>query len=171
MSINLEEKTINALRWIIPILNKHDVPYRIGGGFTAHVYGSDRPVNDIDFSFSGKYFPLMMPDISEYIEYDLKHYSNEKWDCDGLTINYHGQEIDMTDVDTLRMSNREKTEWLQTKDHFRKFPNITVKIDGMDISLIDPRDLVAYKKELADEDHLYQMIDVKAVEQYIKDNN
>jgi hypothetical protein len=167
----MEEKTLKALHFIVGILDKHNVPYRIGGGFAAHIYGSERPVNDIDISLSGKYFSIIMPDILDYIEYELKHYLNKKWDCDGITLNYNGQDIDMTDVDTLRMSNKELTKWFQTKDSFRKFPNVIKEVDGIEVSLIDPRDLVSYKKELADSDHLYQLIDIEAVEKYIIDNN
>lgn len=57
----MEEKTLNALRWIVGILNKHQVPYRIGGGFAAHIYGSNRPINDIDISLPGKYFSAIVP--------------------------------------------------------------------------------------------------------------
>ncbi len=166
----MEEKTANALKWIVKILNKHNIPYRIGGGFAAHVYGSPRPIKDIDITFSGKYFPIIMPDVSEYIEYEFKHYLNEKWDCDGMTLNYYGQEIDITDIDTLRMSNRELTKWFQTKDNFRKFDPILTDVNGIEVLLIDPRDLIAYKKELADKDHQYQLIDVKAVQEYINKN-
>jgi len=165
------EKTLKGLHWIVDILNKNNIPYRIGGGFAAHVYGSERQVNDIDISLSGKYFPLIMSDISEYIEYDLKHYLNEKWDCDTLSLDYHGQEIDMTDIDTLFMSNKEQTEWFKSKDNHRKFPSVLTIFDGFEISLVDPRDLVAYKKELVDDGHLYQADDVKAIEKYITDHN
>jgi hypothetical protein len=167
----MEEKTINALRWIVSILDKYNIQYRIGGGFAAHVYGSERPIKDIDITISGRYFSTIMPDILEYVEYDLKHYSDEKWDCDGLTINYYGQEIDISDIDTLRMSDKELTEWFQTKDKFRKYEPLSINVNGIKISIIDPRDLVAYKKELADQEHLYQIIDIEAVEKYIKDNN
>lgn len=71
----------------------------------------------------------------------------------------------MTDIDTLRMSNKEKSEWFQTKDRYRKYPNQIVEIEGVSVSLIDPRDLVAYKREL-DGDH--QLVDIAAVEQYIR---
>ncbi|NVN97032.1 hypothetical protein HXX01_02250 [Candidatus Nomurabacteria bacterium] len=167
----MEPKTKDALYWIIGILDKHQIPYRIGGGFAAHFYGSDRPINDIDISLSGEYFPVIIKEVSEYITAGPKHYINEKWDCDTLSINYGGQRIDMTDIDTLRMSNKEKTEWHQTKDKYRNFPNIMTNIEGIEVSLMDPRDLVAYKKELADENHLYQLIDIEAVEKYIKENN
>lgn len=161
----MEEKTLSALHWIIPILNKHDIPYRIGGGFAAHIYGSSRPINDIDFSLPGIHFPGIVSEVSEYITSGPKHYKNEKWDCDTLSLNYQGQEIDITDIDTLRMSNKEKTMWFQTIDHFRKFDTIPVEIGGMTVSLIDPRDLIAYKKHL-DGDH--QLVDIEAVEKYIE---
>lgn len=163
----MEEKTTNALKWIVSILNKHNIPYRIGGGFAEHFYGSTRPVNDIDFSLSGEYFPIIVSETKDYITSGPKHYLNEKWDCNTLSLNYQGQEIDMTDINTLRMSNKEKTEWFQTKEHFRKYPTVPVEIEGIIIQLIDPRDLVAYKKELVDEKHQYQMVDVQAVEKYI----
>lgn len=160
----MEQKTIDALKWIVGILDKHSIPYRIGGGFAAHIYGSNRPVNDIDISLSGTYFPTIVSEVSGYITAGPKHYSNEKWDCETLSLNYHGQDIDMTDVDTLRMSNKEKTEWFQTKDHFRRFDAVPTEVAGIAVSLIDPRDLVAYKKHL-DGDH--QLVDIEAVQKYI----
>lgn len=170
MEIKLEEKTINALKWIVGIFNKNNIPYRIGGGFAAHFYGSTRPINDIDFSLSGEYFPIVVSETKDYIASGPKHYLNEKWDCDTLSLNYKGQEIDITDIDTLRMSNKEQTKWFHTKDHFRKFETVPIEFQEIIIQLIDPRDLVAYKKELADENHMYQMSDVEAVERYIKNN-
>lgn len=70
----------------------------------------------------------------------------------------------MTDIDTLRMSNKEKTEWFQTKELFRKFDTVPTEVAGITVSLIDPRDLVAYKKHL-DGDH--QLVDIEAVQKYI----
>ena len=149
-------------------MDKHQVPYRIGGGFAAHIYGANRPINDIDITFPGKYFPIIIPEVTGYVAYEFGHSKDEKWDCDGLTLEYEGQEIDMTDIDTLKMSNKKKTEWLQTKDNFRKYPNVIRDVEGIKISLIDPRDLVAYKRHLDGE---HQTVDVKAVEEYIKENN
>lgn len=167
----MEEKIINALKWLIPILNKNNIPYRIGGGFASYVYGSKRPINDIDISLSGEYFDIIVSETKNYITSGPKHYINEKWDCYTLSLNYEGQEMDITDIDTLRMSNKEQTEWFQTKDDFRKFPNLIKIIEGVETSLIDPRDLLAYKKELADKNHQYQMIDVLALEKYIYGKN
>ena len=164
----MEEKTLNALHWIVGILNKNNIPYRIGGGFAAHIYGAERPVNDIDITLPGKYFKIIIPEVTEYITAELKHYSDEKWDCDGLSLNYHGQEIDITDIDTLRMSNKEQTKWFQTKDEFRMFPSLLINVDGINVSFIDPRDLVAYKKHRDGDCHL---IDIAAVKKYIAIHN
>ncbi len=163
----MQEKTIKTLRWIVDILDRNKIPYKIGGGFAAHVYGSNRPVNDIDISLSGKYFSLIIPEVKEYITVGPKHYSNEKWDCDTLSLNYHGQDIDITDLDTLKMTNLDKTKWIQVKD-IRLFDAITKNIEGIDVSIMDPRDLIAYKKELGGE---HQLTDIEAVQKYIEENN
>jgi hypothetical protein len=161
----MDKKTLRALNWIVSILEAHKIPYRVGGGFAAHMYGSLRPVKDIDISLSGKYFRVIMPEVKEYITSELQHYSDEKWDCNTFSLDYEGQEIDITDLDTLRMSNKEETQWFQTKNFYKKFPNRVVDIGGISISLIDPRDLVAYKKELNGE---HQLEDIKSIEYYIQ---
>lgn len=163
----MQEKTKEALKWIVEILDRNNIPYRIGGGFAAHFYGSNRPINDIDISLSGKFFPIIVKETSEYITAGPKHYLNAKWDCDTLSLNYKGQDIDITDIDTLRMSNKEETEWFQTKDDYRKFDPILTDVEGIKVFLIDPRDLVAYKKHLGGD---HQLVDIEAVEKYIVAN-
>lgn len=158
----LEPKTLSALKWITEILDKNTIPYKIGGGFAAHIYGSPREINDIDISLSGKDFDLILPNVKEYITAGPKHYLNEKWDCTTLSLNYHGQDIDLTDVDTLKMTNLEQTNWIQVKD-IRLFENIIKDINGIKVSIMDPRDLIAYKKELGGE---HQLIDIEAVRKY-----
>jgi hypothetical protein len=161
----MQQKTISALLWIVTIFDKHNIPYRVGGGLAAHLYGSERPINDIDISLSGTYFPTILVEVGDYLISGPKHSSNEKWDCDTLSLNYHGQEIDISDIDTLRMSNKERTEWLVTKDHFRKFPTVPIEVEGKIVQIIDPRDLMAYKEHLTDRE--YQISDIEAVRKYV----
>lgn len=163
MYLNLEEKTARGLEWIVEIFGRNNVPYKIGGGFAAKVYGSPRQINDIDISLSGIYFPIIVPEVSKYITAGPKHYSNEKWDCDTLSLNYEGQEIDLTDVDTLKMSNLQQTEWMNVKEK-RLYNGVITDINGIKASIMDPRDLISYKKELGGE---HQLIDIKAIQEYI----
>lgn len=163
----MDEKTLRGFKWIVEILTKNKIPYRIGGGFAAHVYGSPRPINDIDISVSGRYFPIIVPKVSGYIVAGPQHYLNEKWNCDTLSLDYHGQKIDLTNVETLRMSNIEQTAWIQAKDLYSQYDPVVMRVEGTDVSLFDPRGLIAYKKELGGE---HQQIDIDAVQTYIAEH-
>lgn len=153
----MEQKTLDALKWIAQILNEHTIPYRVGGGMATHLYGSGRTVNDIDISISGSYFPIIVPLVKDYVTAGPKHYKNEKWDCDTLSLNYHGQDIDLTDVDTLLMSKKDTGEWVRNKDIYDKHPNVVKGVDGVPVSLMNPRVLLEYKQELSGEHQEYDM--------------
>ena len=163
----MEEKTLNALKWIIDILSENNIPYCVGGGMAAHLYGSGRQVNDIDISVSGKYFPTIIPLTRNYITVGPKFYKNDKWDCTTLSLNYKGQDIDMTDADTLMMKKKDDTGWVRNKEIYQKHPNVIKVVDGISVSLMDPRVLLEYKQELDGE---HQEFDIKFLRDYIKDN-
>jgi hypothetical protein len=158
---SFEKKTIDALHWIVEIFNRHNVPYRIGGGFAAKMYGSARPLNDIDFGIPEKYFSIILPDISKYITYGPKRYKDAKWDCELITLNYHNQEIDISGTETIKMSNKERTKWLSLDE---SSDTLSMNAEGIEIKVMNPVELMEYKKEL-DGDH--QLIDIKAVENYL----
>ena len=99
-----EQKTIDALKWIVDIFNKYNIPYRIGGGFAAKIYGSPRPLNDIDFGISGISLANSLTDI-----------------------------LDMN-------------------------------VQGVDVKIMNPRELKNYKKELNGE---HQLMDIQAIDNYL----
>ncbi|MFZ1719753.1 MAG: hypothetical protein WAU28_00200 [Candidatus Moraniibacteriota bacterium] len=161
----MEQKTTEALKWIVKILNDNRIHYRIGGGLAVALYGSTRPIKDIDISLSGKYFPVIVPIVQQFIIAGPQHYLNEKWDCATLSLNYHEQDIDLTDVDTLLMKNHEETEWIKNEIVYDKYPTITKKIEGMSVTLMHPKVLLEYKQHLSGE---HQESDQKFLEQYIR---
>lgn len=161
----MQQKALDGLKWIVSILNKIDAPYRLGGGAATHLYGSGRPVNDIDISISGKYFPTLLPLVKEFIAIGPTHYLNEKWDCTTLSLNYHGQDIDLTDVDTLLMRSNNGREWVRSKEIYKKYPNQTVRVDDISITLMHPQVLLEYKKHLSGK---HQEYDRKFLKEYIK---
>ncbi|RJO62297.1 hypothetical protein C4544_00425 [candidate division WS5 bacterium] len=163
----MKEKKLNALKWIVGILNENHIPYCIGGGMATYLYGSDRPVNDIDISILGKYFSAIVPLVKNYITAGPKHYKNDKWDCTTLSLNYEGQDIDMTDADTLMMSKKDGTGWIRNKEIYQKYPNVLKNVDDTAVSLMDPRVLLEYKQELDGE---HQEFDRKFLEKYIMTN-
>ena len=158
----------DALKWIVTILHDNKIPYRIGGGLAAHIYGSDRPVNDIDISLSGKYFPVIIPLVKDYISAGPKYYENEKWKCTTLSLTYNNREIDLTDSDTLLMSTLDGNDWIENKSIYSKCPDLVMNVNNIDVCLMHPRVLVEYKQELVGE---HQKHDINFLLKYIKDND
>ena len=161
----MNKNTKEALKWIVKILNGLNISYRIGGGVAVHLYGHTREINDIDISISNDYFDCIIPFVREYIIAGPKHYKNEKWDCMTLSLNYHGQDIDITDASTLLMTNREGTEWIENRKIYQKYPDNIIDFDGINIPLMHPKILIEYKKELSGK---HQEDDIRFLESYIK---
>lgn len=148
----MNDHTAKALKWIIEILRRSNIPYRVGGGVATFLYGSGREINDIDISISGEYFSRLLPLVEEYVIAGPKHYLNEKWDCNTLSLNYNGQDIDLTDVNTLLMKNSDSGEWIKNKDIYQKWPDIEKTIDeGLIVNLMHPKVLLEYKHHLGGE--------------------
>ncbi len=162
-----DKKTIDALRWIVGIFNKNNIPYRIGGGFAAKMYGSSRPLNDIDFGIPEKCFPIILPEISKYTTYGpIRSNDDGKWDCELICLNYNGQDIDISGTDTMKMSNKERTMWIPRG--IFPYDTTDMNIEGIDIKVMNSRELVTYKRELDGE---HQLVDIKAIEEYLANSN
>ena len=151
-------KTQNALFWITNILNKKNIPFQISGGFAAKIYGSPRPLNDIDVDIPDVNFPDIYNDIKPYLIYGPDHYLDEKWDAQLATLNYEGQEIDITGATNCKISNKKKDAWLPYPCDFNKVSYM--EIFGIKVPVISKDALVAYKKELDGEQ---QIIDIEAI--------
>lgn len=161
-----EEKTITALKWIIEILSKKNIPYQISGGFAAKMYGSNRSLNDIDIDIPESTLNLILEEVTPYITYPLQQYKDGKWDMQLMTLNYNGQEIDIGGGENAKISNKERTAWLKLPVDFSNTTNIT--IEGIQVSFISPEKLIEYKKHLDGE---HQKEDIDATEYYIKIKN
>lgn len=157
----MEEKTLNALRWIVGIFEAHQIQYQISGGFAAKLYGSSRLLNDIDIDISEKRFTEILPEIQSYITYGPNRYKDGKWELDLITLNYNGQEIDIGGADDARISNKERTAWISLPPVSSKA--LDIEVGGTYVKVIPPLDLIEYKSEL-DGDH--QAIDIEAVKGY-----
>jgi hypothetical protein len=159
--MDVTETVGNALRWIIGILDRHNIQYQITGGFAAKLYGSSREVNDIDIDICEKDFQTILPYISHYLIDGPTHYNDGKWDGEFITINYRGQYIDISAIDSLRITNKERTEWLPYQQSY--FESLDIDVNGMKLKILSPRKLVQDKKELDGE---HQLIDIQAIEKY-----
>lgn len=159
----MPKRAVAAVKWIVGILHAHAIEYQIAGGFAAKIYGSPRELNDIDVDIREKDFATILPDISPYVISGPLRFNDGKFDCEWINLKYHDQEIDISGTDTLRMSNKERTEWI-TYPNFT-FDTLDVDLEGTTIKVVHPRKLVAYKKEL---DGPHQLLDIEAAEKYLR---
>lgn len=150
--------TKKSFLWIVNILEKHRVPFVIIGGLSARIYGSPRPLNDIDIDIPVKYFDVILEDIKPYIIYGPDHYVDARWDEQAITLNHEGQEIDLCGGDTIKIRDRRTGEWRNMPTDFIHVEKM--EVFGVVVPVIKKENLVAYKSMLDGE---HQQVDIKAI--------
>ena len=60
---NDPQKIGQALRWIVSLLKRYDIPYQICGRTAVKAYGATRPLVDIDMYASLQQSPHCLPPI------------------------------------------------------------------------------------------------------------
>jgi hypothetical protein len=142
----MKKDTESALKWIVNILQKHNIPFQIGGGFAARMYGVDRELVDIDIAIPTDKLNELLPEVKDYITHDLRHYLDEKWDCIGMTINYKGQEIDFVGAQGKKIFDEINKKWITLENDFSN--NEYKEIYGLTIPLMPKEKLITYKSIL-----------------------
>lgn len=158
----MEDKAFVALKWIVGILNERSVEYQITGGFAAKMYGSERELNDIDIDIRDEGMNKILPMIQPHVIFGPTRYTDDKWDCLLVTLSYHGREIDIAGIDTLRISNKERARWITYPDY--RFEVVDMSIAGIKVKVQHPTRLIEYKRELDGE---HQQADIQTAEEYM----
>ncbi|MFP4514737.1 MAG: nucleotidyltransferase domain-containing protein [Parcubacteria group bacterium] len=165
LNTKMKNKQLQALRWIINILSKDNIQYRISGGFAAHLYGSKREVNDIDIDIPENDFEKIFDKVKDYIILGPENYKDERWNLKLMTLNYLGQEIDIGGAYNQKIFDDLSKRWIHSPANFSKLKK--VYFEGIKLTVINPSDLINYKKLLSGD---HQRIDIKAVQEYIKNS-
>jgi hypothetical protein len=159
MEIQLDEKTNNALLWITGILNKHKIPFQISGGFAAKLYGSPRPLNDIDIDIPEDRFEEIHDEVKNYYTMPPQQYVDKKWNLWLMTLNYEGQEIDVGGGINLKIHDDKNDVWLPFSVDFGQV--VWISVAGITVPVIPKEELVRYKSYL---DGAHQQIDIDAIQ-------
>lgn len=141
-----KKNTKEAFIWIVEILRKHKVSFKVTSGFAAKIYGSKRPLADIDIDISEKKFRNIITDIKKYIIFGPKRYKDKNWDLNVITLKYKGQEIDLCGIENMKIFNCKTKKWQKHPAAFSKPKKI--KIYGKIVPVIKKEDLINYKKIL-----------------------
>lgn len=141
---NKEKDTEGAFKWIIEILNRHNIPFQLKGGFASRLYGVDRELADIDISIPENRFDELLPDIKDFIKSGPEQYLDEEWDIKLITLKYKGQYIDLAGAFEKKNFDKTNGVWVSTPSHFET--SVFMDVYGINVPVISKEDLVAYKK-------------------------
>lgn len=155
----MEKDTESALKWIVNILHKYNIPFQIGGGFAARMYGVKRELADIDIAVPTDKLSEILSEVKDYITYDLKHYLDEKWDCTGMTIVYKGQEIDFVGAQGKKIFDEINKQWIALENDFLN--NEYKNIYGLTVPLMPKEKLIEYKSILKRDVDLLDLEELK----------
>lgn len=139
----MKKNTESAFKWIIDLLKSNNIPFQISGGFAARLYGSTRPLFDIDIDIPDNSFDKLIPFVQDYIVYGPERLRDECWDLLLMTLKYENQEIDISGSETIRLFNRETKKW---GPYVEDLDDIEVKeVYGEKVPVIKKEYLIAYK--------------------------
>jgi hypothetical protein len=155
--------TGRTFHWIVSVLQKHEVPFVVTGGLAAKAYGSSRALNDIDLDIPSQDFSRIFPDIKPYVIFGPSRYLDEKWDLPLITLDHHGQEIDIGGGDDTKIYDAKNKKWTLIPAGFSYARKM--EIFGLVVPVVPAEQLIAYKS-LLDGDH--QKVDIRAAESFIK---
>lgn len=146
----IDESTSNikeALIWITNIIQKHNIPFQIVGGLAAIAYGSKRPLADIDIEIPEDSFVKIQDEVSSYITFGPTQYKSEGWDLLLMTLNYKGQEIDLSGAYKTKIYSSNEKVWVTLDVDLSKVNHINIY--GINLPVIRRDELIAYKKILS----------------------
>lgn len=153
-------KTAVALHWIVDLLQERGIPFQISGGFAANVYGSKRPLFDIDIDLPDARLLALAPKVKKYVIFGPARFKDRYWDLLLMTLLYKGQRIDLSGADSEKIFNRARKRWVKCKIDLASAERRTVF--GKIVPLIPLKKLIAYKKKLARHTDL---LDLKALQE------
>ena len=152
------KNTKKAFNWIINLLEKNKIPFRISGGFAAKIYGSERELVDIDIDYDESLLSRILPEIKDFIIYGPERYQSKSWDLNLTTLNYEGQEIDLAGVNNTKIFDVNTKLWINFITDFND--NELKSIFNRTVKVIRKSDLISYKSKLLRE---VDILDINAL--------
>ncbi len=155
------DKIERALKWIIEILNRKNIPYHITGGFAAHLYGAKRSINDIDLAVPDNRIAEIFEEVKQYVTYPPGQYQDSTWDIYQMALIYQGQEIDISGKG--KIFNKHTKTWDVLIDNLENVNKM--KIYGISVAVQNKVDLISYKDKISFDEEKHQE-DIVAVKKW-----
>lgn len=153
----LTDSQKKVLKYIVETLKGNEVSFQVSGGLAAIVYGSNRPLNDIDIDVSRKDIKKVENLFKRYLIEPFFHLQNENFDIWIMTFEINGVRVDVTQAEESYFINK-KGQKIRMDAHPKNAKIIYIK--GIEIPVEDKKDLIAYKKVIGRE---VDLIDIEQI--------
>lgn len=146
-----ERNKRRALRRIVSVLRKRNVPFHITGGLAASVYGSPRRWNDIDILIRPAALQRILPDIKKCLVFGPARYRDRHFDSFMAALKMYGTKIDIGMW--CRIRNHRTGKWYLTPGptafSYQRIFGLRVKVEAK-WKLMRVKQILGRKKDLAD---------------------
>ena len=142
----MRETSKIAFHWIVKLLRKQKIPFRVSGGLAARAYGAKRPLADIDLDVPDAALYKLAHLVKKFKPLGPKHYIDSEWDVNYVEFYYKQQEISLIGSDSQKIFNKNTTKWECFK--IRLPENNKKLISGLIVPVIPKNDLISYKSKI-----------------------
>jgi hypothetical protein len=136
-----------AFDWITTLLDELGHPYVVVGGLAAIVYGSKRPLFDIDLDVPMFALREIADRAQAYVTFGPSRFRDEQFDIELLTLRYGEQEIDLTAAEDVLLFDRGAATWRQVPTDLKA--GELHEVFGKRVPVMGRDALLAYKPMLA----------------------
>lgn len=154
----MQPHSFNVLKRIISLLRANHTPYRVSGGLAANLYGSLRPLADIDIDVPDNRIKDIAVLLKDHIVAGPNRYKDNEWDVLALSTKYQGQEVDFIGADSQKIHDKRTDTWVKLPIDFTTSNEKT--INGVRINVIPKDELIAYKSAIRRD---VDLLDVEAL--------
>lgn len=115
----------------------------------AKIYGSKRPLADIDIDIENKYIDLIFNKTQKYVIFGPANYKDKEFNLLLMAIDYKGQKIDISGIYDRYLFNKSLNKW--QKDSINLLDSVKKKVNNKVVPVIPLRSLLKYKKKIVRE--------------------
>lgn len=149
----ISDNHIKALKIVIPILNEHNITYRVTGGLAGNLYGSQWQLHDIDIEVAQSDINKIVELFQEYLVIHLMRLVDDEFDLLMLTLVIHDIDVEINQAEDAFVFSQDAT--IRLNHDLSKFN--TVFFEGLEIRVQPLDGIIEYKELLGRENDLHDL--------------
>lgn len=141
-----DASTEKALRWIVGVLERRDVPFQVVGGLAARAYGAARPLVDIDLYIPAVKVEAVLEAVRPHVTRPPTRHRDAHWDLVFMQLEYAGRTIEIGVADDARYRDVRAGRWRHADIDFEAAD--ARDVFGVRVPVMARDRLIAYKRRL-----------------------